>query len=164
MDVSEADVNSRYAAARMFFVVAAVFAIAGAARFHHSEIGAGLAGEDLLNPLFWITIPRLVPFAAALLSACFGLAYFLIEKKFRRPLSVSLAGVQVVSYVLAVLGHAAMVNFWWRALNEPPPSNAPLPMWASFLELGGIAMCCLVFALNIFWSASKARPVTANPT
>lgn len=164
MDLSEAYMSSRYVAAKMFFVLAAVFVVVGAARFHHSEIGAGLAGEDLLNPLFWITIPRLIPFAAALLSACFALAYFLIEKKFRRPLSVSLATVQVVSYALAVLGHAAMVNFWWRALNEPQPSNTPLPMWASFLELGGIATCCVAFALNVFWSGSKARPITANPT
>jgi hypothetical protein len=160
----EAYVNSRFVAARMFFVLAAVFAMVGAARFHQSKIGGGVTGEDLFNPLFWITIPRLIPFAAALLSACFGVAYFLIEKKFGRPLSVSLTVVQIVSYVLAVLGHAMMVNSWWPALNESQPSNTPLPMWASFLELGGIAMCCLVFALNIFWSSSKTRPVTANPT
>jgi hypothetical protein len=163
MDVCEAYVSARFVAAKIFFVLAALFVVVGAARFHHSAIGGGLAGEDLLNPLFWINIPRLIPFAAALLSACFGLAYFLIEKKFGRPLSVSLAAVQVVSYVLAVVGHAAMVNFWWRALNEPQPSNTRLPMWASLLELGGIATCCVAFALNVFWSGSKARRVRANP-
>lgn len=160
----EALMKSRYFAARIFLFLAVAFAVAGIALFNHSDIGAGLTGEDLLNPLYWVMIPRLIPFAAALLSACFGLAYFLIGKKFGRLPSVSLAVVQVVSYVLAVLGHATMVNFWWRALNEPQPSNTPVPMWASFLELGGTAICCLAFALNIFWSGSKARPVTTNPT
>jgi hypothetical protein len=164
MASNEVHVNLRYAAAKMFFALAAVFVLIGTSRFHLSEIGSGLTGEDYLAPLFWITIPRLIPFAAALLSACFGFAYFLIEKKLGRPLSVSLAAVQVVSYVLAVLGHTTMVNFWWRALNEPQPSKTPVPIWASFLELGGIVTCCLVFTLNIYWSASKARPATANRT
>lgn len=156
--------NSRFLAAKMFFALAAILAIVGAARFHQSEIGSGLTAKDLLNPLFWVTIPRLVPFSASLLSVCVGLACFFIEKKFGRPLSVSIAVIQVVSYVLAVLGHATMVNFWWRALNEPQPSNTPMPMWASFLEFGGIATCCLAFALNILWSGSRARPVKANRT
>lgn len=156
--------NSRYVDAKMFFALAAVFAVVGTVRFHHSDIGSGLTGRDYLNPLVWITIPRVIPFAAALLSVCFGLAYFLIEKKFGRPLGVSLAVVQVASYVLAVLGHATMVNFWWRALNEPQPSNIPVPMWASFLFLGGCALCCLTFGVNIFWSRPRVIKVSANPT
>ena len=65
----------RYIAAELFFVSAVLYAFVGTIVFERGEIGRGLDGYDYLNPLFWITIPRLIPFAAAILSAFFGLAY-----------------------------------------------------------------------------------------
>ncbi len=156
--------NSRYFAGRIFLVLAIVLALVGTVLFHRSEIGTGLTGEDYLNPSFWITIPRLIPLAASLVSACFGLVYFGIEKKSQRPLSIPITIIHLVAYLLAILGHATMVNFWWRVLNEPQPANTPLPLWASLLELVGFATCCLAFILNILWSSSRTRRVSENPT
>lgn len=162
-ELDGAYMNTRYVAAKLFFVLASLCALVGAALFQRSVIGIGLTIKEDLNPLFLVMIPRLIPFAVSILSVCFGLVYFAFEKKFKRPVSVSLALVHLVSFLLAVLGHATLVHFWWRVLGEEHATNTPLPLWAGMLMIAAFAVCCLVFAVNIFWSMSRAPLVASNP-
>jgi hypothetical protein len=50
--------NSRYVAARLFFVVAALFALVGAALLRRGVIGSGQTRTEYLNPLFLVVIPK----------------------------------------------------------------------------------------------------------
>ncbi len=154
--------NSRYIAAKLFFVLSALCALVGIALFRRGAIGSGLTGQDYANPLFWVMIPRLIPFAASILSASFGLVYFGFEKKFKRPANIFLVLVQLTSFLLAVLGHATLVGFWWRVLGDEH-ANVPLPLWASLLMIVAFAICFLAFGVNIFWSMSRTRLATSNP-
>ncbi len=149
--------GSRYVAGKLFLVLAALCAFVGAVLFRRGVIGLGLSGEDYLNPLFWIMIPRLIPFAASILSACFGLVYFGFEKKFKRPVNVPLALAHLIGYVLAILGHATMVHFWWGVLGEEHATSLSVPVWAGALEFVGLVICCLAFGVNIFWSVPRTH-------
>jgi hypothetical protein len=154
--------NSRYVAAKLFFILAALFVLVGAVLFRRSVTGSGLTGTLYLHPIFWVEIPRLIPFAASIFSACFGLVYYGVEKKFKRPASIPLALIHLVSYVLAILGHATLVRFWWRVLGEEKATNIPVPLWAGILMVIAIPVCLLAFGLNIFWSMSRTSLVTSN--
>jgi ABC-type multidrug transport system permease subunit len=57
-------------------VLAGLLAAVGAILFRRNVIGRELTISDYLNPLFLVTIPRLIPFAASMLSIFFGLVYF----------------------------------------------------------------------------------------
>ena len=122
--------SSRYIAAKLFFVLSALCALVGIILFRRGAIGSGLRWEDYANPLFFVTIPRLIPFAASILSACFGLVYFGIERRFKRPANIFLVLVHMTSFLLAILGHATLVGFWWRVLGDEH-ANIPLPLWAN---------------------------------
>jgi hypothetical protein len=147
----------------LFFVLAAVFALAGAALFRRGVIATGLTGPDYLDPLLLVTIPRLIPFAASILAACFGLIYDGVEKKFQRPANMPLTVVHLVSFVVAILGHATLVRFCWTVLNEENATNTPMPMSASLLMVAALAISLLAFSVNIFWSMSRTPLVTNNP-
>ncbi len=154
--------NSRYVIPNLFFVLAAFCALVGTALFRRDVIGSGLTAEDYLNPLYWITIPRLIPFTASGLSVCFGLVYLGLEKKFKRPPNIALALVHLASYLIALLGHATLVRFWWRVLGEEH-ANIPLPLGAGILTGLGFTICFLAFGVNIFRSLSRAPLVTSKP-
>jgi hypothetical protein len=155
--------NSRYVAAKLFFALAALFALVGAALFRRGVIGSGLTRTDYLNPLFLVVIPRLIPFAASILSACFGLVYYGVEKKFKRPANMPLTLIHLVSFVLAILCHATLVRFWWTVLSEENPTNTPLPSSASLLMVAALTMSLLAFGVNIFRGISRTPLVTSNP-
>jgi hypothetical protein len=155
-------INSRYIATKLFFVVSALCALAGIILFRRDEIGSGLTGQDYANPLFLIVIPRLIPFAASMLSATFGLVYFGFEKKFERPANISLVWVHLTSFLLAILGHATLMGFWWRVLGDEHAS-IPLPLWASLLMIVASAVCFLAFGVNIFLSISRTPLGADNP-
>jgi hypothetical protein len=155
--------NSRYLAAKLFFVSSASFALVGAALFRRGVIGSGLTGTDYLNPLFLVVIPRLIPFAASILLACFGLVYYGAEKKFKRPANMPLTLIHLVSFVLAILCHATLVRFWWMVLGEENPTNTPVPTSASLLMVAAFTISLLAFGVNIFWSVSGTPLVASNP-
>jgi hypothetical protein len=155
--------NSRYVAAKLFFALAALFALVGAALFRRGVIGTGLTGPDYLIPLFLVVIPRLIPFAASILSACFGLVYYGVEKKFKRPANMPLTLIHLVSFVLAIICHATLARFWWTVLGEENPTNTPLPSSASLLMVAALTMSLLAFGVNIFWGMSRTPLVTSNP-
>ena len=144
--------NSRYGAAKMFFLLAVLCAAVGAILFRYATIGTGLTVADVLNPLFMIMIPRLIPFTASILSVWFGLVYFGLEKKFSRPVSIPLALLHLVAFLLLILGHVALVRFWWPVLGEGQATNTPMPLWAGEIEFASLWMCCMAFAANIVWS------------
>jgi hypothetical protein len=154
--------SSRYIAAKLFFVLSALCALVGIILFRRGAIGSGLTGEDYVNPLFWVMIPRLIPFAASILSACFGLAYLALEKKFKRPANIFLVLLHLTSLLLAILGQATLVGFWWRVLGDEHAS-IPLPLWASLLMIAASAMCLLTFGVNIFRTMSRAPLAVSNP-
>jgi hypothetical protein len=106
-------------------------------------------------------VPRFIPFAASILSACFGLFYFVLERNFKRAPNIWLALVHLVSYTLAILGHMTLVRFWWRVLGDER-ATISLPLWAGELEVIGVLVCCCAFVLNIFGSFSRAAGVTGN--
>jgi len=110
----------------------------------------------------FVMLPKLIPFAAAILSACFGLAYFGLERNFRRPPNIQLVLVHLVSYLLAILGHVTLVRFWWRVLGDEH-ANTPLPIWAGGLEVTAFVICCLAFATNVFNTFSTAAKVAVSP-
>ena len=154
--------NSRYIAAKLFFALSALCAVAGIILFRRSPIGSGLTGEDYLNPLFFVLIPKLIPFAASILSACFGLVYFGLEKTFQRPANIFLVLLHLSSFVLAILGHATLVGFWWRVLGEEH-ANIPVPLWAGGLMMVAAALCVLTFGMNIFRTMSRSPLATGTP-
>jgi hypothetical protein len=155
--------NSRYIAAKLFFVLSALCALVGIVLFRRGAIGSGLTVEDYAaNPLFLIIIPKLIPFAASILSASFGLVYFGLEKKFKHAANVFLVLVHLSSFLLAILGHATLVGFWWRVLGDEH-ANIPLPLWASELMIVAFAICFLAFGVNIFWSMSRSLLASSNP-
>jgi hypothetical protein len=154
--------NSRYVAPKLFFALAALCALAGIALFRREAVGDYLSLQSpVLDLLSLAMIPRLIPFAAAVLSACFGLVYFTLESNFRRRPKISLVLVQLVSYLLAVLGHVILVRFWWRVLGDEH-ATIPLPVWAGVLEFAGFVIFCLAFATNIFMSLAGPASITSN--
>jgi hypothetical protein len=154
--------GSRYVAAKLFLVLAALCAFVGAVLFRRGVIGLGLSGEDYLDPLNWILIPRLIPFAASILSGCFGLVYFGLEKVLKRPANIPLVLGHLVGYLLGILGHATMVHFWWRVLGDEHAIKLPFPLWASALEWVGFLMCAVAFGANIFLSVPRPRLAIGN--
>jgi len=154
--------KSRYIAAKLFVVLAAFCALVGIALFQYDLNGSGLTAPDYLNPLMFVMLPKLIPFAAAILSASFGLLYFGLERNFRRPPNIPLVLVHLVSYLLAILGHVTLVRFWWRVLGDEH-ANIPLPIWAGGLEVTAFVVCCLAIATNVFSSFSTAVNVAVNP-
>jgi len=155
--------NSRYLAAKMFFALAVVLASVGVALFRRGVIGSGLTGADYLNPLFLVTIPRLIPFAASILSICFGLVYYVVERNFKRPANIPLTAIHFVSFVLAGLCHATLVRFWWTALGEENATTAPIPSSASLRMVAAFIISLLAFGVNIHRSISGTPLVTSNP-
>jgi len=151
--------SSRYFAAKLFFCLAFLCAVVGAVLNRHGNLDV-----IYLVPLTLLVLPRLIPFAAAILSVCFGLVYFALEKKFKRPFNVPLTLIHLVSYLLAFLGHATMLRYVSRALSEANATNNPLPVWASLLFLFGTLACCSAFVANIVWSMSRPAVAPTNPT
>jgi hypothetical protein len=131
----EAGMNPRYPAAKLFFVLAALFAL----------------------------IPRLIPFGAFILSMLFGLVYYRVEKKFKRPANIPLTLIHLVSFVLAVLAHATLVRFWWTVLGQENTLGTAPPSWASLLTVAALTVSLFAFGLNILWSMSGTPRVTSNP-
>ena len=154
--------RSRYVAAKVFFILAALCAFMGAVLFRRGVIGLGLSREDYMDPLNWILIPKLVPFAASILSGCFGLVYFGLEKRFKRPANIPLVWIHLFGYLLGILGHVTMVHFWWRLLGDEH-AKLPFPLWASTLECVGFLMCGVAFVVNIFLGVRRTRLATSNP-
>ena len=146
----------RYIASKLFFGLAVAFALMGTVLFRRGTIGSGLTAGDYFNPLFWITIPRFVPFAAAVLSAFFCVVYYALEKKSQRPANTTLTLVHLVSYLLAILGHTILLRFWWSALGDARTS-VPLPLWAGSFAILGSALCCLAFGANVYRGVSQTR-------
>jgi len=163
LENDKARMNSRYVAAKLFFVSAAIFALVGAVLFRRDTIATGLAGTDYLNPLFLVMVPRLTPFAGSILSAFFGLVYYAAEKGFKRPLNMPLTVIHFVSFAVAILCHATLVRFWWTMMNEGSPTGAPIPLLTSFLMVVGLMVSLLAFGVNIVWSMSRAPLVAGNP-
>ncbi len=144
--------NAKYISAKLFFVLALVCFLAGAALFRND-----LPGGIYSNPLSMVLFPRLIPFPLAIISACLGLVYFVIEKGYRRNARVSLTLVQITFLLLGVLGHIAIVRFWWRVLGEEHATNLPMPLWSEMLFIVNILISFIVFFLNIF--LSKRAPM-----
>ena len=153
----------RHIAAKMFLVLAILCSLVGVVLFARNMIGNGLTWKEDLNPLFLLYIPSLVPFAAAIGSACFGLVYFGLEKKFNRPINTALAIVHLTAYLLLILGHAILLRFLWRVLGEGSSTNATLPSWAGLLEFAGLVTCCTAFGMNILKSVSRTQLTARNP-
>jgi hypothetical protein len=110
--------NSRDVPAKLFFLLAPLCAVVGAVLFRRATIGTGLTWKDDLDPRFILFVPRLIPFAASILSACFGLVYYGLEKKFKRPGNIPLAMIHSVSFVLVILSHETVVRYWWGVLGD----------------------------------------------
>jgi hypothetical protein len=160
--------NSRYLAAKLFFALAALCAIVGAVLFRRETIGTGLTWKNELNvlfikPLIMVSIPRLIPFAASILSACFGLVYLGVEKIFKRPANILLAMIHLVSFVIVILSHETVVRYWWGVLGDKNAPDTPFPISASILMAAAIAVCLLAFVVNIFWSMSRTPRITISP-
>jgi hypothetical protein len=154
--------TSRYVVAKLFFVLAVFCALIGTTLFRREVIGSGLTAEDYLNPLFWVTTPRLIPFTAAFLSVFFGLAYFGLEKRSKQSPNIPLAFVHIISYLLAFWGLETLARFWWRVLGEEHAS-IPLTLWAGVLTGIGFTVCFLACGANVFLSLWRVSVVTNKP-
>lgn len=154
MKTSDTFMKSRYATPKLFFGSAILFTTVGALLFWRVPIGQGLNAADYLNPLFWVTIPKLIPFTASILSVCFGLAYLGFEKNFRRSVNFALAVVQLILLLLATIGQLVIISHWWAVLAEESSPKKSLSPWA-LLAFTSFVLCCLIFGANILWSLSK---------
>ncbi|HEY4951639.1 MAG TPA: hypothetical protein VIH88_14985 [Candidatus Acidoferrales bacterium] len=148
---------------QIVFCFGSIVRVGGSGYLSAGVIGTGLTGTDYLNPLFWLTIPRLIPFAASILAAWIGLIYWGVEKNFKRPANFLLTVVHLVSFVLAILGYATLAHFWWTVLNEENATNTPMPFSASLVMLAASTVSLLAFGVNIFWSMSRTPLVTSKP-
>ena len=144
--------SAKYVSAKLFFVLALVCFVVGAALFRND-----LPGGIYSSPLSMVLFPRLIPFPLAIISACLGLVYFVIEKDFRRNARVSLTLVQIAFLLAGVFGHIVIVRFWWRVLGEEHATNLPMPLWSVMLFYVSIVISFIVFFLNIF--LSKRAPM-----
>lgn len=143
---------NRYLPAKLFFGLAILSAIVGAAMFRR-----GLPAEFYLDPLFLLLLPRLMPFAVAILSACLGMIYYALERGLKRPLNSSLAIVHLASYMLMVFGYWIITHFWWRVLGEEQATNLRVPLWSVMLAIFAFGIGCLAFVLNLSLSMRTPR-------
>ena len=145
--------HTRDLAAKLFLGLAILAAVVGAFLYRD-----GLPGGFYWDLLSLFLFPRLIPFAVAILSACFALVYFGLEKKVNHPANVPLTVVHLVFFLLAVLGHTVHTLWWWRVLGQDHPINETLPMWSVLLSISAFAICCLAFVVNIFWTLRRTLP------
>src|SRR5215469_4140367 len=120
--------NKKYLSAKLFFALAFVSVALGAFVFR-----SGLSSDMYLNPLFLLTLPRLLPFTLGIISACFGLCCLVIERNFGRRLSVSLTLVQIAFLMFAAICHLTTIRFWWRVLGEAHATGLKFPTWSAAL-------------------------------
>jgi hypothetical protein len=150
--------TSRFVAAKLFFLQAILFALWGVLFVRSGTVGRGLSVVDYFwNPLLWVYIPRAIPFAASILSVCFGFAYLGLEKKSKRSVDLGSVLVHWVSYVIVVASHLVLVRFWWRALGEHDSGVLRIPLRTATIEFAAIVVCCLAFGAAIFRSMSSSR-------
>jgi hypothetical protein len=97
-------------------------------------------------------LPRLIPFAVAIVLAGFALLYFGFERKLKRPASVLLAVAQLILLLLGALGHSVIVRFWWRVLGEEQATGLPMPLWSVMLSMSAFMLSLVIFVVNIHWS------------
>lgn len=155
--MAEPSLKSRCVASKLFFVLAAVCGLAGVAAFHLDVTPIGLTRDAIFDAVVLVMVPRFIPFAASMVSAGFGLFYFVFERNFKRPPNISLVLVHLVSCLLLILGHMTLVRFWWRVLgDERGTITVSLPVWAGGLEFIGLVACSCALAANIFASLSRA--------
>jgi hypothetical protein len=79
-----------------------------------------------------------------------------------RPPNSFLVLLHSISFLLAILGYATLLGFWWRVLGDEHASIPP-PLWASLLMIAAFAMCLLTFGVNIFKTIWRAPQVGSNP-
>jgi hypothetical protein len=144
----------RYISAKLFLVLALICFVVGAALF---RTGSPPDIFIFSSPLAMVLFPRLIPFALGVVSACFGLVYFVIEKSFRRHARVSLTLVQMAFLLVGVFGHIVIVRFWWRVLGEDHATHLPVPLWSVMLFNVSITISVIVLLLNIF--LGKRTPI-----
>lgn len=144
--------GAKYISAKLFFVLALVCFVIGAALFR-TDLSRGIFS----SPLSIVFFPRLMPFSLGIVSACFGLVYFFIEKSFKRHARVSLTLAQMTFLLLGVFGHIVILRFWWRVLGEEQATNLAMPLWSVMLFYVSITVSLIVFLLNI--SLSKRMPI-----
>jgi hypothetical protein len=144
--------DAKYISAKLFFVLALVCFVIGGALFRTDSSRAMFS-----SPLSTVLFPRLLPFSLGIVSACFGLVYFFIEKSFKRQARVSLTLAQITFLLLGVFGHIVILGFWWRVLGEEQAINLAMPLWSVMLFYISITVSLIVFLLNIF--LSKRMPI-----
>ena len=142
--------NVRYISTKLFFVLALVCFVVGVALFR-----SDLPRAIYSSPLSMVLFPRLIPFPLAIISACFGLVYFVIEKTLRRNARVSLTLLQITFLLVGVFGHIVIVRFWWRVLGEEHAANLSMPLWGVMLFHVSIAVSFIIFLLNINYENSN---------
>jgi hypothetical protein len=133
--------------AKLFAGAAFLSALVGVILFPH-----GLPLDFYVNPLFLVMLPRLIPFAVAIVLAGFALLYFGFERKLKRPASVPLAVAQLILLLLGALGHGVIVRFWWRVLGEEQATGLPMPLWSVMLSMSAFTLSLVIFVVNIYWS------------
>jgi hypothetical protein len=137
--------NYRYIPAKLFLGLTLVCIAVGVALFR-----TGLPVDMYLNPLAMLLLPRLIPFALAIISVGFALIYLVTERNFNRRVSVPLTLVQITFLLLGVFGQSVITRFWWQVLGGKQTANAPIPLWSVILGAFAPAASVLVFLLNIF--------------
>jgi hypothetical protein len=141
-------VNTRLISAKLFFGLAALASLTGLALFDKR-----LPVSVYLNPLNLLIWPSLIPFGVAIIFACFGLVYFIVERNFGRKLRLSLSIAHAAFLLLWVYGRVSILRFWFLALGDRPPQGLRMPIGS--VELGdlGLLLCLLAFVGNLLTSS-----------
>jgi len=140
----------RYLAAKLFFGLALISVVSGLVLRQ-----PGYSLDMYLNPVFLIYLPRLMPFALAIISAVFGAVYLVVEKGLTRPVSVRLAVVHLGFLLLAAYGHLVVVRFWSHVLGDNPPANPQIPLWSVFMSWSALIISIAAFFLNLLFPRRK---------
>jgi len=132
---------TRYLPAKLFFVVAILSFLLGAAINRH-----GVPGFLLWHPLFWLFALRSIPFAVCGLAAAFGAIYLESERRFLQPPNLPFAIGHLVTFLVAVWGHVATIRQLEMFLGDNPPDASSYSLHP--FEVTGIAV---IISLVLFF-------------
>jgi hypothetical protein len=142
--------NTRFLAAKICFALATLLAI-----FGFIVNRTDIPKDPYLLPLLLLFLPRLLPFAVALLSAIFGLIYLGAEHSSRRRPNLALVIAQLAFFLAAMYGHLGMLRYSYRVLDEQPTPNLPVPAGSSLLFFLGLAVSIMILIFNLLKSTRR---------
>ena len=135
----------RYLPAKLFSLVALFsFVIGAVLNFDFAPT------FTLLDPFFWLFLPRTIPIAVGLISASFALVYFEVEKRSHLAPSPVFAIGHLITFMLAVVGHVAAIQELTRYVDRErlDPASISLRPFELVAFAGITSIVLFIFSLT----------------